>query len=117
LTSISRVFAIWNGAIAGLPPEYRHIDPPDFDGDMKDWPRIAKLQSDLLVQAFATHQTRVASYMLTKCQSIRVPWLGTRPHGTTITRMRKERRRARWRGKGSACSAISAVACGRVLRI
>ncbi len=64
-------------AIAGLPPEYRRIDPPDFDGDMKDWPRIAKLQSDLLVQAFATHQTRVASYMLTKCQSIsRFPWLG-----------------------------------------
>lgn len=64
-------------AIAGLPPEYRKVDPPDFDGDMKDWPRIAKLQSDLLVQALATGQTRVASYMLTKCQSIsRFPWLG-----------------------------------------
>lgn len=64
-------------SIAGLPPEYQKIDPPDFDGDMKDWPRIAKLQSDLLVQAFATRQTRVASYMLTKCQSItRFPWLG-----------------------------------------
>jgi hypothetical protein len=64
-------------AIAGLPPEYRRIDPPDFEGDMKDWPRIAKLQSDLLVQALATRQTRVASYMLTKCQSItRFPWLG-----------------------------------------
>ena len=63
--------------IARLPPEYQKIDPPDFDGDMKDWPRIAKLQSDLLVQAFATRQTRVASYMLTKCQSItRFPWLG-----------------------------------------
>ena len=64
-------------AIAVLPPEYRRIDPPDFDGDMKDWPRIAKLQSDLLVQALSTRQTRVASYMLTKCQSIsRFPWLG-----------------------------------------
>jgi hypothetical protein len=64
-------------AIAGLPPAYRRIDPPDFDGDMKDWPRIARLQSDLLVQALATRQTRVASYMLTKCQSItRFPWLG-----------------------------------------
>ena len=64
-------------AIAGLPPEYARMDPPDFDGDMKDWPRIAKLQSDLLVQALATGQTRVASYMLTKCQSItRFPWLG-----------------------------------------
>jgi hypothetical protein len=64
-------------SIAGLPPQYRNVDPPDFDGDMKDWPRIAKLQSDLLVQALSTHQTRVASYMLTKCQSIsRFPWLG-----------------------------------------
>ena len=44
---------------------------------MKDWPRIAKLQSDLLVQALATRQTRVASYMLTKCQGLsRFPWLG-----------------------------------------
>jgi hypothetical protein len=64
-------------AIAVLPPEYRRVDPPEFDGDMKDWPRIAKLQSDLLVQALATGQTRVASFMLTKCQSIsRFPWLG-----------------------------------------
>src|SRR5499426_1682513 len=64
-------------AIAGLPPEYRRVDAPDFDGDMKDWPRIAKLQSDLLVQAFASGQTRVASYMLTKCQGLtRFPWLG-----------------------------------------
>src|SRR2546426_7311626 len=64
-------------SIAGLPPEYRRVDPPDFDGDMKDWPRIAKLQSDLLVKALATHQTRVASYMLTKCQGLsRFPWLG-----------------------------------------
>jgi hypothetical protein len=64
-------------SIAALPEQYRHVAPPDFDGDMKDWPRIAKLQSDLLVQALSTHQTRVASYMLTKCQSIcRFPWLG-----------------------------------------
>src|SRR5689334_12479363 len=64
-------------SIGGLPPEYRRVDPPDFDGDMKDWPRIAKLQSDLLVKALATHQTRVASYMLTKCQGLsRFPWLG-----------------------------------------
>lgn len=64
-------------SIAALPEEYRRVEAPDFDGDMKDWPRIAKLQSDLLVQALATRQTRVASYMLTKCQSIsRFPWLG-----------------------------------------
>lgn len=64
-------------SIAGLPPEYRRIDPPEFDGDMKDWPRIAKLQSDLLAAALATHQTRVASFMLTKCQGLsRFPWLG-----------------------------------------
>jgi len=64
-------------AIASLPPEYRRVDPPEFDGDMKDWPRIAKLQSELLVHAFASGQTRVASYMLTKCQGLtRFPWLG-----------------------------------------
>jgi Protein of unknown function (DUF1552) len=64
-------------SIATLPPQYHRIDPPDFDGDMKDWPRIAKLQSDLLAYAFITRQTRVASYMLTKCQGLtRFPWLG-----------------------------------------
>jgi hypothetical protein len=64
-------------AISDLPPEYRRIDPPEYDGDMKDWPRVAKIQSDLLAYAFATRQTRVASYMLTKCQGIaRFPWLG-----------------------------------------
>jgi len=31
-------------SIAGLPPEYRRVEPPDFDGDMKDLPRIAKLR-------------------------------------------------------------------------
>jgi hypothetical protein len=64
-------------AIASLPPEYHKVDEPDFDGDMKDWPRIAKLQSELLVHALASGQTRVASYMLTKCQGLsRFPWLG-----------------------------------------
>jgi len=64
-------------AIAGLPAEYHRVDPPDYDDDMKDWPRIAKLQSDLLAQALVTRQTRVASYMLTKGQGLaRFPWLG-----------------------------------------
>jgi hypothetical protein len=64
-------------SIASLPPQYYKVDEPQYDGDMKDWPRIAKLQSDLLVHAFATRQTRVASYMLTKCQGLsRFPWLG-----------------------------------------
>ncbi len=63
-------------AITTLPPAYRSINPPEYE-DMKDWPRIAKLQSDLLAHALITRQTRVASYMLTKCQSIcRFPWLG-----------------------------------------
>src|SRR5579885_823556 len=63
-------------AVTSLPPEYRRIDPPEYE-DMKDWPRIAKLQSDLLAYALATRQTRVASYMLTKCQGLsRFPWLG-----------------------------------------
>jgi hypothetical protein len=64
-------------AIASLPPEYRAVDAPEAEGDMKDWPRIAKLQSELLVHALASGQTRVASYMLTKCQGLsRFPWLG-----------------------------------------
>ena len=64
-------------SIASLPPEYAKVQEPETGGDMRDYPRIAKLQSDLLVHALATRQTRVASYMLTKCQSlVRLPWLG-----------------------------------------
>lgn len=65
-------------SIASLPPEYaKQVPEPESGGDMRDYPRIAKLQSDLLVHALATGQTRVASYMLTKCQSlVRMPWLG-----------------------------------------
>jgi hypothetical protein len=63
-------------AVTSLPPEYRTIAPPETD-DMRDWPRIAKIQSDLLAYALITRQTRVASYMLTKCQGLsRFPWLG-----------------------------------------
>src|SRR5436309_8739769 len=64
-------------AISTLPPDYAKVEEPETGGDMKDWPRIAKLQTDLLVHALATGQTRVASYMLTKCQGLsRFPWLG-----------------------------------------
>ena len=65
-------------SIASLPPEYQHeVERPSEGGDMRDYPRIAKLQSDLLVHAFASGQTRVASYMLSKCQGLsRFPWLG-----------------------------------------
>src|SRR6185503_1420283 len=64
-------------AITSLPPQYRAVAKPDEDFDMKDWPRIAKIQSDLLAYALVTRQTRVASYMLTKCQGLaRFPWLG-----------------------------------------
>ncbi len=65
-------------AVASLPPEYsRVVEQPAAGGDLKDWPRIAKLQTDLLVHALASRQTRVASYMLTKCQGLsRFPWLG-----------------------------------------
>ncbi len=74
LTSVRSV----ERTIASLPPEYaQELERPEETGDMRDWPRIAKLQSDLLVHALASRQTRVASYMLTKCQSLtRFPWLG-----------------------------------------
>lgn len=65
-------------SVAALPPEYSQVvEQPTEGGDLKDWPRIAKLQTDLLVHALASRQTRVASYMLTKCQGLsRFPWLG-----------------------------------------
>jgi hypothetical protein len=65
-------------AISSLPPDYgKNIKEPEDVSDLTDYPRIAKIQSDLLVNAFATGQTRVAAYMLTKCQSLtRFPWLG-----------------------------------------
>jgi len=64
-------------SVASLPPEYSQVEEPLMGGDLKDWPRIAKLQTDLLAHALAARQTRVASYMLTKCQGLsRFPWLG-----------------------------------------
>ncbi len=65
-------------AISSLPPDYgKNIKEPEDVSDLTDYPRIAKIQSDLLIHAFASGQTRVASYMLTKCQSLtRFPWLG-----------------------------------------
>ena len=68
-------------AIASLPSDYGKNDStfrePEDVADLTDYPRIAKIQSDLVVHALASGQTRVASYMLTKCQSLtRLPWLG-----------------------------------------
>jgi hypothetical protein len=62
-------------AILSQPPAYGGSEIEAGDG--KDYPRIAKLQSELLVHALASRQTNVATYMLTKCQSlVRLPWLG-----------------------------------------
>jgi len=61
---IWRPFETWSARFPTLPPEYAKVEEPETGGDMKDWPRIAKLQTDLLVHALATGQTRVASYML-----------------------------------------------------
>ncbi|HLJ15530.1 MAG TPA: DUF1552 domain-containing protein [Bryobacteraceae bacterium] len=64
-------------SIATLPPQNAKVQEPEIGGDDKDYPRIAKIQSDLLAHALASRQTNVASYMLTKCQSlVRLPWLG-----------------------------------------
>ena len=65
-------------AIASLPSDYgKNVKAPNDVADLTDYPRIAKIQSDLVVHALASGQTRVASYMLTKCQSlVRLPWLG-----------------------------------------
>jgi hypothetical protein len=77
-------------AIASLPPDYgKNLKEPEDVSDLTDYPRIAKIQSDLLVHALASNQTRVAAYMLTKCQSLtRFPWLGlagNRHHDYTHT--------------------------------
>jgi len=77
-------------AIASLPPDYgKNVKEPEDITDLTDYPKIAKLQSDLVIHAFASGQTRVASYMLTKCQSLtRFPWLGhadNRHHDYTHT--------------------------------
>jgi len=65
-------------AIASLPSDYgKNLKEPEEVADLTDYPRIAKIQSDLVAHALASGQTRVASYMLTKCQSlVRLPWLG-----------------------------------------
>jgi hypothetical protein len=65
-------------AVASLPPDYgRNIKEPEDVADLTDYPKIAKIQSDLVVHALASGQTRVVAYMLTKCQSLtRFPWLG-----------------------------------------
>jgi len=65
-------------AISSLPSDYgKHVKEPEDVADLTDYPRIAKIQSDLVVHALASGQTRVVSYMLTKCQSlVRLPWLG-----------------------------------------
>src|SRR5258708_11800220 len=62
-------------AIASLPSDYgKTVKAPEDVADLTDYPRIAKIQSDLVVHALASGQTRVASYMLTKCQSlVRLP--------------------------------------------
>jgi uncharacterized protein DUF1552 len=74
LTSVREV----ERAIASLPGDYgRNIKEPEDVADLTDYPRIAKIQSDLVAHALSAGQTRVVSYMLTKCQSLtRLPWLG-----------------------------------------
>jgi len=65
-------------AISSLPPDYgKNIKEPEDISDLTDYPRVAKMQADLIAHAFASGQTRVVSHMLTKCQSlVRLPWLG-----------------------------------------
>ena len=81
----------WSGpSPACRPTTPQELQRPEDIADLTDCPRIAKMQSDLLVHALASGQTRVASYMLTKCQSLtRFPWLGhtaIRHHDYTHTR-------------------------------
>jgi hypothetical protein len=77
-------------AIASLPPDYgQNVKEPEDISDLTDYPKIAKIQSNLVIHAFASGQTKIAAYMLTKCQSLtRFPWLGhadNRHHDYTHT--------------------------------
>jgi hypothetical protein len=104
-------------SIASLPPDYQNVQEPGEDFDMKDWPRVAKIQSDLLAYALATRQTRVASYMLTKCQGLaRFPWLGhtaARHHDYTH---KDGKARAPVGSRASGFSATSAAGTSRSSR-
>ena len=58
-------------AIASLPSDYgKNLREPEDVADLTDYPRIAKIQSDLVVHALASGQTNVVSYMLSKGQSL-----------------------------------------------
>ncbi len=49
-------------AIASLPSDYgKNIKQPEDVADLTDYPRIAKIQTDLVVHALASGQTNVAS--------------------------------------------------------
>ena len=64
-------------AVISLPPQNSKVTEPESEADIYDYPKIAKVQTDLLVHALAARQTRTATYMLTKCQGLtRFPWLG-----------------------------------------
>ena len=60
---------------------------PEEGFDMKDWPRIAKIQSDLLAYALVTRQTRVAQLYAHQMPGPRaLPMAGLHERrGTTIT--------------------------------
>ena len=105
-------------AIASLPSDYgKNIKEPEDVADLTDYPRIAKIQSDLVVHALASGQTRVASYMLTKCQSLtRLPWLGytrLRHHDYTHTNAESPEGSARCATSAGGTSRNSRTFCRR----
>ena len=52
-------------AISSLPPDYgKNIKEPEDITDLTDYPKIAKLQSDLVIHAFASGQTRTFTLTL-----------------------------------------------------
>jgi hypothetical protein len=92
-------------AIVSLPPEYSKVTEPEQDFDLKDWPRIAKLQSDLLAYALATGQTRGVLHASRG--------LATPPRGTMTTLTRTVRPLENVERKASASCAISAGGTSR----
>ncbi len=101
-------------AIASLPADYgKNLREPEDVADLTDYPRIAKIQSDLVVHALASGQTNVVSTCCRRGRASRgSPGWGSPGCGTTTTRTTTPRRRNR-----SASCATSPGGTSRSSRI
>ena len=114
-TSISPRCAIWSAPSRPCRRSTRRSTEPEEDFDMKDWPRVAKLQSDLLAYALATRPDARR-----QLHADQVPGPGAISRGSaiprraiTITRTKTARRPATRARKASGFCATSAAGTSR----